>query len=260
MLALFSRLAALFPDPLKAPASGPLCMGGDLSPVRLLAAYSRGIFPWYGPGQPLLWWSPEPRCVLPLTDFHLPRRSRRSLRASGFTLTFDAAFGRVISACASPRPGQEAGTWITPEMLTAYERLNSYGYAHSVETWRDGKLVGGLYGVALGRAFFGESMFHTVSEASRAALAGLVALLRRRGALLLDCQQATPHMERMGAQLLPRSVFQELLELSLAPEPEEGPRPDDAEPLLAPWEPWRQRYVFCGPVGDASPDVWLERS
>ena len=262
MLALFSRLAALFPEPATAPADAPLCRGGDLGPVRLLAAYSRGIFPWYGPGLPLLWWSPDPRCVLPLADFHLPRRSARSLRASGFSVTLDAAFGRVISACAAPRPGPEPpGTWLTPEMLTAYERLHSFGYAHSIETWRDGKLVGGLYGVALGRAFFGESMFHVESEASRAALAALVGLLRRRGATLLDCQQATPHMERMGATLLPRDEFLRQLAAALAPAGEDAARPqDDAEPRLSPWAPWRERYVFCGPCGDASPDVWAVRS
>ncbi len=262
MLAMFSRLAARFPDPANAPADAPLCMGGDLGPVRLLAAYSLGIFPWYGPGLPLLWWSPDPRCVLPLEDFHLPRRSARTMRASPFTLTLDAAFGRVISACAAPRSGPEPpGTWITPEMLTAYERLHSYGYAHSVEAWRDGRLVGGLYGVALGRAFFGESMFHTEPEASRAALAGLVALLRRRGATLLDCQQATPHMVRMGAKLLPRNEF--LRQLSAALASENGapaPPQDDSEPRFCPWEPWRERYVFVGPCGDTSPSVWKERS
>ncbi|MDE5879299.1 MAG: leucyl/phenylalanyl-tRNA--protein transferase [Desulfovibrio sp.] len=262
MIAAFSRLAALFPDVASAPADAPLCKGGDLGPVRLLAAYSQGIFPWYGPGLPILWWSPDPRCVLPLENFHLPRRSARSLRAAPFRLTLDAAFGRVISACAGPRPGPEPpGTWITPEMLTAYERLHSYGYAHSVEAWRGEELVGGLYGVALGRAFFGESMFHTQSEASRAALAGLVGLLRRRGATLLDCQQATPHMLRMGARLVPRSEFLRKLAAALAPGNGKAPPEDDPdEPRLCPWAPWRERYVFRGPCGDASPDSWEERS
>ncbi len=261
MDAAFFRLAALFPAPETAPGDAPLCMGGDLEPVRLLAAYSRGIFPWYGPGLPVLWWSPDPRCVLPLDRFHLPRRSARRLRASPFALTLDAAFARVIRACAAPRPGRGAqpqGTWITAEMMAAYERLHALGYAHSVEAWRGDVLVGGLYGVALGRAFFGESMFHTEPEASRAALAGLVGLLRRRGVCLLDCQQATPHMERMGARLVTRGEFLRALASALG-----QPRRPSAEtgaPLPCPWAPWRERYVFCGPCGDASSGAWAERS
>ena len=258
MLAIFSRLAARFPDPARGPADAPLCMGGDLEPIRLLAAYSRGIFPWFGPGLPLLWWSPDPRCVLLPEEFHLPRRSARTLRVSPFTLTLDAAFGRVISACAAPRAGAD-GTWITPQMAAAYERLHALGYAHSVEAWRGEELVGGLYGVALGGAFFGESMFHTEPEASRAALAGLVGLLKHRGVRLLDCQQATPHMERMGARLLPRSVF--LRELTEALGPASARTPDeDGEPRLSPWAPWRERYRFCGPCGVAEASAWEERS
>lgn len=256
MLAIFSRLAARFPDPATGAADAPLCMGGDLEPIRLLAAYSRGIFPWFGPGLPLLWWSPDPRCVLLPADFHLPRRSARTLRAAPFSLTLDAAFGRVIGACAAPRAGAD-GTWITPQMAAAYERLHALGYAHSVEAWRGERLVGGLYGVALGGAFFGESMFHTEPEASRAALAALVGLLRRRGVSLLDCQQATPHMERMGARLMPRRAFLRELATALGPAPSaEG----DGEPRLCPWAPWRERYTFCGPCGASSPDAWAERS
>lgn len=262
MYAAFSRLAALFPAPEAAPGDAPLCMGGDLEPARLLAAYSRGIFPWFGPGLPVLWWSPDPRCVLPPDHFHLPRRSARRLRASPFALTLDAAFGRVIRACAAPRQcrgAQPSGTWITAEMIAAYERLHALGYAHSVEAWRGDALVGGLYGVALGRAFFGESMFHTEPEASRAALAGLVGLLRRRGVWLLDCQQATPHMERMGARLVPRSEFLRALARALECPPATSP-PEAAAPRICPWAPWREDYVFCGPCGDASAGAWAERS
>ena len=151
--------AAQFPSPGCCTAEGILCAGGDLLPARLLAAYSRGIFPWYGEDMPLLWWCPDPRCVLPLDAFQLPRRSARALRNHPFELRMDTAFSRVIRACAAPRRDGE-GTWILPEMIAAYERLHALGYAHSVEAWRDGELLGGLYGVALGRAFFGESMFH----------------------------------------------------------------------------------------------------
>ena len=143
--------AAQFPTPGCCTAEGILCAGGDLLPARLLAAYSRGIFPWYGEDTPLLWWCPDPRCVLPLEDFHLPRRSARALRNRPFELRMDTAFSRVIRACAAPRRDSE-GTWILPEMIAAYERLHALGYAHSVEAWRDGELLGGLYGVALGRA------------------------------------------------------------------------------------------------------------
>ena len=146
--------AAQFPTPGCCTAEGILCAGGDLLPARLLAAYSRGIFPWYGEDMPLLWWCPDPRCVLPLDAFQLPRRSARALRNHPFELRMDTAFSRVIRACAAPRRDGE-GTWILPEMLAAYERLHALGYAHSVEAWRDGELLGGLYGVALGRAFSG---------------------------------------------------------------------------------------------------------
>ena len=146
--------AAQFPSPGCCTAEGILCAGGDLLPARLLAAYSRGIFPWYGEDMPLLWWCPDPRCVLPPDAFHLPRRSARALRNHPFELRMDTAFSRVIRACAAPRRDSE-GTWILPEMIAAYERLHALGYAHSVEAWRDGELLGGLYGVALGGPFSG---------------------------------------------------------------------------------------------------------
>lgn len=254
---VFTELAAQFPPPDTAREDGLLCMGGDLRPERLLAAYSCGIFPWYSHGLPVLWWTPDPRCVLPLETFHLPARSARKLRLHPFRLSLDAAFGRVIRVCAAPRGGTE-GTWITEDMIQAYEKLHALGYAHSIEAWRDGELAGGLYGVALGRAFFGESMFHLQSEASRAALAGLVSLLRQRGATLLDCQQATPHILRMGGELLPRRCFLQQLGAALVPEA-------SAEPKSAA-EASGQEYCFPSPAWEtgytysSSDEAWFARS
>lgn len=233
--------AAQFPSPGCCTAEGILCAGGDLLPARLLAAYSRGIFPWYGEDMPLLWWCPDPRCVLPPDAFHLPRRSARALRNHPFELRMDTAFSRVIRACAAPRRDSE-GTWILPEMIAAYERLHALGYAHSVEAWRDGELLGGLYGVALGRAFFGESMFHLCPEASRAALAGLVAFLRERDFLLLDCQQATPHMLAMGAREIPRKEFLALLRQAV-------PVPDPEPVSQLSWQPWRMSFRHDAALG-----------
>ncbi len=257
---IYTAMAAQFPPLEAARKDGLLCFGGDLHPERLLAAYSRGIFPWYEAGLPILWWSPDPRCVLPLDAFHLPRRSARHLRNNPFELTFNAAFSEVIHACAAPRH-EGGGTWILPEMAEAYECLHHMGYAHSVEAWYEGELVGGLYGVGLGRAFFGESMFHVLPEASRAALAGLVALLRLRGVTLLDCQQETPHIMKMGGVLLPRELFVQKLDQALAPEhlAETSDQRDpvtghfsgstavDVEPTApcgAIWQAWRERYDY----------------
>lgn len=240
----FKSLAARFPPPQAARADGLLCVGGDLRPERLLAAYSQGIFPWYEEGLPILWWTPDPRCVLPLSDFRLPRRSARALRLHPFELTLDAAFEAVIRACAGPRRTGR-GTWLSPEMIAAYEKLHALGFAHSVEAWQDGRLAGGLYGVGLGRAFFGESMFHVQAEASRAALAGLVALLRLRGALLLDCQQETPHIMRMGGLLLPRAAFLAQLAQALnEPQTPEGRASDGLGSEAFPWSPWKTGYVY----------------
>lgn len=252
MRGVFAELAAQFPPPKTARADGLLCAGGDLRPERLLAAYSRGIFPWYEEGLPILWWAPDPRCVLPLESFRLPSRSARALRRRPFELTLDAAFGQVIRACAGARAAGN-GTWLTPEMIAAYERLHALGYAHSVEAWRDGSLAGGLYGVALGRAFFGESMFHRASEASRAALAGLVALLRLRGAELLDCQQQTPHIMRMGGVMLPRASFLERLARALAADG--TGEPDGRRTESVPWAPWKTGYAYSAISGS-----WTARS
>ncbi len=197
----------VFPDPLEAEPSGLLAVGGDLGGARLLLAYSMGIFPWYGEGQPILWWSPDPRCVLDLDDFHVSRRLRRVLNQGRFDVTFDADFRGVIGACASvDRHGQE-GTWITPEMEQAYVRLHDAGLAHSVECRRGGELVGGIYGIALGRGFFGESMFHRATDASKVALARLVERLAGWDFHFIDAQVTTSHMLSLGAREVPREAF-----------------------------------------------------
>ena len=198
--------AACFPDPDEAEPDGLLAVGGDLRPERLLEAYARGIFPWYE-RPPILWFSPDPRLVLRPGDLHVSRRLRRSLRQQRFVLRCDHAFDAVTRACArAPRPGQR-GTWITPEMLDAYGELHRLGFAHSCEAWQGDVLVGGLYGVSLGAAFFGESMFHTRSDASKAALVALVWQLEAWGFELFDCQLPAPHLERHGARRWPRARF-----------------------------------------------------
>lgn len=186
---------------------GLLALGGDLSPVRLLNAYAGGIFPWFSEGQPLLWWSPDPRMVFRTGGVHLPSRFRRSLRASGWVLRADTRFREVIEACASsPRPGQD-GTWITREMVEAYVALHVLGFAHSIEVLDGDHLVGGIYGVAIGRMFFGESMFSAASGGSKVALAGLAHRLSSWGWPLIDAQVENDHLLRMGAQHLPRERF-----------------------------------------------------
>lgn len=201
----------VFPGAEDAPADGLLMAGGDLSPERVLLGYSRGIFPWYGEDSPILWWSPDPRCVLFTEKLHVNPRLRRSLQARDFTFSVDTCFERVIRFCAEvPRPGQD-GTWIVPDMVEAYLRLHELGHAHSVEVWEGGELAGGLYGVKLGRVFFGESMFHLRSYASKAALVFLAEQLRAQGVELIDCQQATPHMLRLGAEEIPRRDFLSLV-------------------------------------------------
>ena len=204
-----------FPSPHEAEPDGLLAVGGDLGGTRLLLAYSMGIFPWYGEGQPILWWSPDPRCVLDLDGFHVSRRFRRVLNQGKFRVTFDEDFRGVIRACASvPRPGQH-GTWITREMERAYVRLHDAGVAHSVECRLDGKLVGGVYGIALGRGFFGESMFHRETDASKVALARLVDRLAGWDFHFIDAQVTTPHMLSLGAREVPRGAFLKSLEEAL---------------------------------------------
>jgi len=197
----------VFPDPDEADPDGLLAIGGDLSPRRLVAAYAGGIFPWYGPDSPILWWSPDPRLVLFPDRLHIPASLKRILNAGRFRFTLDTAFSEVIRACAgSPRPGQD-GTWIVPDMVRAYETLHGLGLAHSAEAWQDGRLVGGVYGVALGGVFYGESMFYTAPDASKALFVTLVRWLAARGCTLIDCQQTTPHLVRFGAQEVRRKDF-----------------------------------------------------
>lgn len=203
-----------FPDPALA-EDGLLAMGGDLSVARLLLAYRSGLFPWYGEGDPILWWSPPERAVLRPGHLHLSARTRRSLRQRPFEIRFDTAFEAVIAHCSQvPRSGQD-GTWITPEMREAYVALHRAGYAHSVEAWRDGELRGGLYGVSLGGAFFGESMFSLEAEASRAALAALDARLRVWDFALLDGQLPHGGLQNYGFQTMPRGPFLEALAAAL---------------------------------------------
>lgn len=200
--------------------NGLLAAGGDLTPRRLIAAYRRGVFPWFAAGQPILWWAPDPRAVLVPAEFRCSRSLAKTMRNRGFELVVDRAFEAVIAACAAPRDGH-FGTWITPEMQSAYTELHRQGFAHSIETWLDGTLVGGLYGLRLGGIFFGESMFSHERDASKAALAHLVSLSVRGGIALIDCQLASRHLASLGSRGIPRARFQALLRehVSTAPLP-----------------------------------------
>ena len=186
--------------------NGLLCAGGDLSLERLLDAYRRGIYPWYSGSEPILWWSPDPRMVLVCEELKVSRSLGKSVRNRGYELRIDTAFRRVLAGCAGPRR-DEGGTWLGADMRRAYAALHRAGYAHSVETWKDGELLGGLYGVALGRMFYGESMFSRATDASKVALVGLVGELRARGFPLVDCQMRTPLLASLGAREIPRNVF-----------------------------------------------------
>ncbi len=201
-------------------APGLLAAGGRITPARLEEAYRHGVFPWYGPGQPVLWWSPDPRMVLPTAGFHLShtlkKTLRRFLRTPGSTVRLDSDFRQVIAHCAlTPRDGQ-AGTWIVPAVLEAYVAWHRAGRVHSMETWIDGELAGGLYFVAIGRMFFGESMFAHRRDASKIALAALVAFARLHGVALIDCQQNTGHLASMGAHEIGRDAFEGHLRSALA--------------------------------------------
>lgn len=212
------RLAShiAFPHPHEAEADGLLAVGGDLSPQRLLTAYACGIFPWpHGDAWPLLWFSPDPRMVLVPDALHVSRSLRKTLNRGAFDVRFDTAFDQVIRACAATaRPGQQ-GTWITAEMIEAYQVLHALGFAHSAETWLDGELVGGLYGIALGAAFFGESMFTHRSDASKVAFVRLVQQIQAWGFHFVDCQMQTPHLSRFGAAPWPRDAFLRALDAAL---------------------------------------------
>ncbi len=196
-----------FPDPAIADPSGLLGVGGDLSPERLLLAYRSGIFPWYSHDQPILWWSPDPRMVLESAHLQVPRSLAKRIRQQPYTITLDRAFSQVLAGCASaPRPGQD-GTWLTPEMQAAYLKLHQLGFAHSCEAWRDGELVGGLYGVAVGHLYCGESMFARANDASKIAFVWLTQQLRDWGFPVIDCQVHTKHLDRFGATEIPRRDY-----------------------------------------------------
>lgn len=210
--------------------NGLLAVGGDLTPARLIKAYKHGIFPWYNPGEPILWWSPDPRCVLYPQQLKISRSLRKTLNKHAFEIRFDTAFSDVMQACAQPREKQ-AGTWITKEMLKAYVNMHELGFGHSVECWQNNQLVGGLYGLAIGRVFFGESMFSQVPDASKVALVYLSQWLIRNDYALIDSQVHTPHLESMGAQLIPRTEYAKLIKtLTLnGPQPGKWPTPDDID-------------------------------
>jgi len=228
--------AAPFPavdDALRRP-NGLLCAGGDLSPSRVLDAYRHGIFPWFSEGEPILWWSPDPRMVLFPGELKISRSLARALRRGAYTVRLDTAFADVIHACSLPRPGQD-GTWITPQMRQAYIHLHELGHAHAVETWIDGELAGGLYGMAIGRAFYGESMFARRTDASKIALAHLARYLERRGFAVIDCQMKTAHLASLGAREIRRSeLVQGLAAWTLEGKNDPGRwPPDDAANLFA---------------------------
>ena len=206
---------SVFPNPRYSDDEGLLAYGGDLSSKRLLLAYKQGIFPWYTDGDPILWWSPNPRLILYTDKFKLRKSFRRVLRSGKFSVTFDREFDRVIEHCATIyRDGQEA-TWIVPEMMGAYKRLHREGYAHSVEVYFENELVGGLYGVALGNAFFGESKFSLVSDASKVAFKALSDVLGSRGYDFIDCQMKTDHMIGLGAEVIERDDFLDALDIAV---------------------------------------------
>lgn len=204
-----------FPDPNLA-EDGLLAVGGDLRPERLLLAYASGIFPWYEEGQPILWHSPDPRMVLEAEKLHVPASLRKAIKREPYRLTLDTAFREVIEGCAAARRPDEAGTWITGEMIEAYSELHRRGYAHSAEAWKGETLAGGLYGVSLGGAFFGESMFARAPDASKIAFVTLVRQLERRGITLVDSQVYTHHLERFGAEEWPRKRYLAALQKALA--------------------------------------------
>ena len=205
----------IFPRPERAEATGLLAVGGDLSVERLVKSYEQGIFPWYVAGQPILWWSPNPRCVLETRALHVSRSLRKCLRSDRFEVRFDCRFSEVINACATTPRRDQDGTWITAEMEEAYNRLHEHGYAHCVETWGDGVLLGGIYGVFLGRAFFGESMFSRATNASKVAMVALVDFLRQREVELIDCQVTSDHLLTLGAREISRRDFLRRIEAAL---------------------------------------------
>lgn len=207
----------IFPDPHEGSEEGILAVGGDLRPDRLLLAYEQGIFPWYSPPDPILWWSPDPRCVLFSDQLKISKSMRNVFNQQKFTVSFDACFTEVVQKCQNAKRNEE-GTWITDDIITAYTNLHALGVAHSVEVWEGEQLVGGLYGVSLGHMFFGESMFADVSNASKVGFITLVQALQSRGFDVIDCQVYNDHLGRLGAEEIPRTTFHELLRSALQKE------------------------------------------
>lgn len=205
-----------FPPAWLARSDGLLCIGGDLSPRRLILAYQMGIFPWFSENEPILWWSPDPRLVLYPDQIKLSRSLKKKIRKHPFDIRMDTAFPQVITACAQPRQDRDDGTWLIPEMIEAYTELHRMGIAHSIEAWREDRLIGGLYGVSLGGSFFGESMFSWEPDASKIALVALAGHLQQHGFDVIDCQVTTDHLLSMGAQEIPRDIFLDTLETSIA--------------------------------------------
>ncbi|MDJ0813258.1 MAG: leucyl/phenylalanyl-tRNA--protein transferase [Woeseiaceae bacterium] len=223
-----------FPDVSEAltEPDGLLAAGGDLRPERLLAAYARGIFPWFEEGQPILWWSPDPRCVLWPDKLHVSRRLRQQLRNSSAELRCNTAFVDVMRACAAKRRSQQ-GTWITEDMMAAYERLHRDGWAHSIEIWDGDRLVGGVYGLCIGRVFFGESMFSAEPNTSKMAMLGLTRHMQSTGLQLLDCQVASPHLFTLGAEFMSRAEFSAFLAAACSPPEPHNAWPTEAMPVSA---------------------------
>lgn len=205
----FPPVSKAFTEP-----NGLLCAGGDLSPERIVDAYSHGIFPWFSEGDPILWWSPDPRMVLFPDELKVSHSLRKRVQHGDYETRFDTNFRTVMERCSEPRDGQ-GGTWILPEMIDAYTELHRRGFAHSVESWLDGELVGGLYGMALGKVFFGESMFSRAPDASKVALFRLVERLKADDFRVIDCQQATSHLASLGARQIPRKAFAQLVQESI---------------------------------------------
>jgi len=226
-----SKYSVIFPNPRLASDEGLLAYGGDLSSNRLLSAYKKGIFPWYSEGDPILWWSPDPRLLLYPKNFIVRKSFRRVLRSGKFRVTFDNKFSEVINYCATvSREGQNS-SWIVDDIIEAYTRLHEEGFAHSVEIYLEDRLVGGLYGIAFGKAFFGESMFSLVSDASKVAFKALSDVLAIRGYDFIDCQMKTDHMVRLGAQVVPRDIFLDALEETIV-------KPTD----MGSWREWQWSY------------------
>lgn len=225
--AAFPALDSALSDP-----NGLLAAGGDLSPARLLNAYQHGIFPWYNPGEPILWWSPDPRCILYPEQLKISRSLRKTWNQQSFEIRVDSAFAEVMAACAEPRKTQR-GTWITKDMFKAYVHMHELGYGHSIECWQNHDLVGGLYGLAIGRVFFGESMFSRVTDASKIALVYLCQWLQQQGYELIDSQVHTAHLESLGAELIPRNDYAALIKtLSYdGPAPGKWPTPSALDPV-----------------------------